>query len=115
MNTWRIVGSHERAVSPSEVLSTGTVLQPRTVWPSDWTIFSKRSSRRLRLIRSRGRKTSPHPYSPGAGKDDLGLLARLLQERVRHLHQHAGAVAGVRLGAGGAAVVEVLQQLDAPA
>jgi hypothetical protein len=31
---------------------------------------------------------------------------------VRHLQQHAGAVAGVGLGAGGAAVVEVAEDLQ---
>jgi hypothetical protein len=41
------------------------------------------------------------------------LLRHLLEERMRHLQQDAGAVAGVDLAAAGAAMVEVLQDLDA--
>ena len=40
------------------------------------------------------------------------FLRDLLEERVRHLHQHAGAVAGVGLAAAGAAMVEIAQDLD---
>ena len=32
---------------------------------------------------------------------------------MRHLHEHAGAVAGVDLAAAGAAMIEVLEDLDA--
>ncbi|MDF3022347.1 MAG: hypothetical protein K0Q92_3650 [Steroidobacteraceae bacterium] len=41
------------------------------------------------------------------------FLGHLLQEGVRHLDQHAGAVPGVHLGAAGAAVIQILQDLDA--
>ena len=41
MNTWRMNGSLALAVSPSEELLVGTVRQPRSVCPSDWTICSK--------------------------------------------------------------------------
>jgi hypothetical protein len=41
------------------------------------------------------------------------LLRHLLEEGVRHLHEDAGAVAGVDLAAAGAAMVEVLEDLDA--
>ncbi len=54
----------------------------------------------------------PLPYSPARGQRDARLAAHLLVERVGHLQQHAGAVAGVDLAAAGAAVVEVLQDLD---
>ena len=54
----------------------------------------------------------PPPYSPAAGSGMRALLAHLLVEGVRHLEQHAGAVAGVDLAAAGATVVEVLQDLD---
>ena len=36
----------------------------------------------------------------------------LLEEGVRHLDEHAGAVAGVGLAAAGAAMIEVAQHLD---
>ena len=55
----------------------------------------------------------PLPYWPGSGSVMRALLGHLLEERVRHLHQHAGAVAGVDLAAAGAAMIEVLQDLDA--
>jgi hypothetical protein len=41
-----------------------------------------------------------------------GERQHLPQEAVRHLHQNARAIAGVRVGAGGAAVFEVHQQLE---
>ena len=80
MNTWRIAGSQDRAVSPSAALFVGTVRQPSTVWPSDWMICSNRSSSRRRLVMLRGRNTSPLPYSPGPGSVDARLLAHLLEE-----------------------------------
>ncbi len=55
----------------------------------------------------------PQPYSARLGQLDARLLARLDQEPVRHLHQHAGAVAAVFLGAAGAAVIEVHEDLQA--
>src|SRR5208283_3923926 len=48
----------------------------------------------------------------GLRQDDAQLPAGVLEERVRHLDQDARAVARVRLGAGRAPVVEVLQDLD---
>ena len=113
MNTCFMNGSHDLAVSPSVELRVGTVRQPSTVWPSDCTICSKRSSMRRRTVGLRGRKTMPQPYSPGARHDDAGLLARLDQKLVRHLQQHAGAVAGVHLRAAGAAVVQIREDLQA--
>jgi len=67
MNTWRMNGSLHLAVSPSAALLVGTVRQPRTGWPSDWMICSKRSSSRRRWVTLRGRNTSPLAYSPGPG------------------------------------------------
>jgi hypothetical protein len=48
----------------------------------------------------------------GPGQRDPGLAAGVGQEAVRHLHQDAGAVAGVLLAAAGAAVLQVQQHLD---
>ena len=53
------------------------------------------------------------PYSPGSGRLMRAFLTTFLEEGVRHLHQHAGAVAGVDLAAAGAAMIEVLEDLDA--
>ena len=52
----------------------------------------------------------PTAYSPGGGRSKSTLGA---QQRVGDLDQDAGAVAGVRLGAGGAAVVQVVQRGEA--
>ena len=40
------------------------------------------------------------------------FLADLQQELVRHLDQHAGAVAGIDLGAASAAVIQIGQDLE---
>ena len=112
MNTCRMNGSHERAVSPSMPLLVGTVRQPSTARPSDCTTCSNFCSTWRRTVGLRGRKMMPLPYWPGRGQRDARLAAHLLVERVRHLQQHAGAVAGVDLAAAGAAVVQVLQHLD---
>ena len=51
----------------------------------------------------------PTAYARGCGQLEVDDLA---EERVRDLQQDAGAVAGVRLGAGRAAVLEVAQRGD---
>ena len=53
---------------------------------------------------SSGRKALPTAYAPASGSVEAGFGA---QERVRDLEQDAGPVTGRRVGAGGAAVVEV--------
>src|SRR5690606_36501452 len=47
------------------------------------------------------------------GKLEAELLRRGGQELVRHLQQHARAVAGIRFGAAGTAVIEVREDLQA--
>ena len=59
-----------------------------------------------------GEEDQAGPVLAGLGKGDPGLLADLLEEGVGNLDEDAGAVAGVRLAAGRAAVVEVLEDLD---
>ena len=54
----------------------------------------------------------PTPYSPGAGSAMPSLSHSLAEKRVRHLHEDAGAVAGVLLAAAGAAVLQVEQDLE---
>ena len=55
----------------------------------------------------------PTPYSPGArqGEAELGAFAR--EELVRNLDEDAGAVAGLRIAAAGAAVRQVDENLNA--
>ena len=83
-----------------------------TCWPSDCTTCSNFCSTARRTVGLRGRKMMPLPYSPAGGQRDASLAADLLVEGVRHLDQHARAVAGVDLAAAGATMVEVLQYLD---
>ncbi len=68
----------------------------------------------LRSSRSRGRKTMPTPYSPSRRQREAELLAGVGEEVVRDLHQDARAVAGSRVAAAGAAVLEVAQDLRGP-
>ena len=49
----------------------------------------------------------------GVGQGEAGLLGGVHAEGVRHLEEDAGAVAGVGLAAGGAAMVEIFEHLDA--
>ena len=109
MNTCRKVGIASRASAPSDESSVGTSRQPSTVRPSASTIFSHRLARRggvARRLRQEG--------------DARGVAARLgqlevdhgAQELVGNLKQDARAVAGVRFGALGAAVLHVQQRRD---
>ena len=59
-----------------------------------------------------GQEHEPRAVAAGAGQRDAGAARLLGQEGVRHLHQDAGAVAGVLLAAAGSAVLEVQQHLD---
>jgi hypothetical protein len=54
----------------------------------------------------------PTPYSPGAGQCDALRGHLLAVQRVRQLDQDAGAVAHQLVGTDGAAVVQVLQDLQ---
>ena len=114
MNTWRTNGSDALAVSPSEELSVGTLRAPRYTWPSACTTRANTSSILRRCVALRGMKMLPAAYMAGLGQVDARVfLGHLLEEGVRHLHEHAGAVAGVDLAAAGAAMIEVLEDLDA--
>jgi len=53
-----------------------------------------------------------HPIAAGGRQLDPELVAFLGEEGVRRLQEDAGAVAGVLLGAGSAAVLEVEQHLE---
>ena len=86
----------------------GTSRQPRTRRPSSAAISSIRWPGLGDLPRRRrGGTPCRRRTRLAAGSSKSHDLA---QERVRDLHQDAGAVTGVRLGAGGAAVLEVAQR-----
>ena len=53
--------------------------------------------------------SAPTAYSPGLGQREAEPVRLLGEELVRDLHQDAGAVAGARIGADRAAVLEVAQ------
>ena len=50
---------------------------------------------------------APTAYSPGVGQGEAELLAFPDEEAMRDLRQNAGAVAGARIGADRAAVLEI--------
>ena len=53
--------------------------------------------------------SAPTAYSPGLGRREAEPVGLLGEELVRDLHQDAGAVAGARIGADRAAMLEVAQ------
>ena len=55
----------------------------------------------------------PTPYSPGGGQGEAELRALAREKLVRDLDQEAGAVAGFRIAAAGAAMRQVDQDLNA--
>ncbi len=63
----------------------------------------------FRHAASRGMNSAPMAYSPGCGSWKPSSLCLAGEEGVRDLHQDAGAVAGARVGADGAAMLEVAQ------
>ena len=106
-------GCELRATRPMAAPSMGVSRQPSTVSPSSRTMRSmtpSHCSRALRLHRQEG-----HAHAVLArgrqGEAELGALAR--EELVRDLDQHAGAVAGFRIAAAGAAMRQVDQDLNA--
>ncbi len=59
-----------------------------------------------------GQEDDPAAVLAGRRKREPRLAAHLLVEGVRHLDQDTGPVAGIGLGAAGAAMIEVLQDLQ---
>ena len=113
MNTCRMNGSHDFAVSPSIELLLGTVRQPSTVWPSDCTICSKRSSMRRRSVGLRGRNTMPQPYCPGSGNSMRAFLQASTRNRCGICSSTPAPSPVSVLGAAGAAVIEIGEDLQA--
>ena len=99
-------------ISDSEELSTGTERQPSSSRPSSLTTRVHTRSQWARRRSSRGMKMWPTRVAAGRGQREAELLALLLEEVVRDLNEHAGAVAGQRVGAHRAAVLEVGEDLE---
>ena len=107
-NSWRKNGMHVAGgLARRGRRSPGTSRQPRTLRPSSAAIALDRAPRRRRArSSSSGRKAMPTAYAPGRREVEVDDRA---QERVGDLGEDARAVADERVGARGAAVVEVAQ------
>ena len=110
MKTCMWKGSVGFTVSPSVELSTGmSERQPRMLRPSCAATSSKvlrTSSRRFGVARHEQRADAVFAGLRQRDAERLGLAG---EELVRDLHQDAGAVAGARIGADRAAMLEVDQ------
>ena len=116
MNTWRISGIALRASGPGAARHRpGTRRQPSSSCPSSRTTFSKQLlDTRCAARTSRGQEDHADAVRAGARAASMrGALGLAAEERVGNLHQDAGAVAGERIAAAGAAVREVAQHLEA--
>ena len=115
MNTCRMTGSTSFVRTESPLLSVGTSRQPSRIWPSLATARSISCSHAIRDAGSFGRNTMPTPYWPTAGSVRPCAPHARAQERVGKLDQDAGAVALQRIGAGRAAMRQVLEDRERPA
>ena len=114
MKTWRRIGSFLRTAGDIGISrSTGTSRQPSSTWPSALMARSSSCSQARREACSLGRKIMPTPYSPGGGSSTPCAGHLLAVQRVGQLDQDAGAVAHQLVGAHRAAMVEVLEDLQA--
>jgi hypothetical protein len=91
---------------------TGTSRQPSSTWPSALMARSISCSQARREACSLGRKIMPTPYSPGGGSTTPCLAISSRYSWSGNLDQDTRAVAHQLVGTHGAAVVEVLQDLQ---
>ena len=108
-NSWANCGITPSAVAPRQSGWIGTSRQPRTVSPSSAAISSIWVRVLATASSSPGRNAVPTAYARAGGSSKPASVADGAQERVGDLHQDAGAVTGVGLGARGTAVLEVAQ------
>ena len=109
MKTWRTNGSDALAVSPRYRLSVGTLRQPRQVWPSSATIASIIFSNCRALLALVRQENHADAILARVRQLKTQTGAGVFEKSVRHLHQDAGAVAGILLAAASAAVIEIFQ------
>ena len=110
MNSCSMAGATARAVVPASRSSTGTRRQPSGVWPSAATTASMNALEVGALDPVAGQEADGDAVAAALGQLEVHAAA---QQRVGHLHEHPGAVARGRIGAGGAAVLEVGDHGDA--
>ena len=89
--------------------SVGTSRQPSTRWPSSCAVRSSSEHSSAAADRVGRQEAHRDAVAPALGQLEVDDRA---QELVGHLDQQARAVAGVGVGAGGAAVLEVRDRLD---
>ncbi len=100
-------GAERRAMVPQAPGTTGTSRQPSTRWPSAVTLCSIRAIARSRGAGVLGQEAHAHAVPAGIRQVHAALPA---QERVGELDEDPRAVAGVRVGALGAAVLQLLER-----
>ena len=105
-------GSTATALGPTSRSSVGTSRQPSTSWPSSITISSNSVSNPLAHRRVAGKEHQAGPIATLGRQGDPDPAGFFSKEPVRHLHQDAGAVTGVRLAPAGTAVEQVDEQLQ---
>jgi hypothetical protein len=111
MNTCSMTGLAARAEAPRLESSPGTTRHPRTACPAAATVRSINCRSRSRSVASlAGRRAPRRTRLRAAGEPEI--RGDLPQKAIRHLHEHAGAVAGIRFAAAGAAVQEVEEDLE---
>ena len=107
-------GAAARAPWPRSAASAsvGTTRQPTSAWPSSAQIAATIALQRSRSAASVGKNTTPAANLPGAGNVTAKLSLRdPRQKLVGQRRDHAGAVAGVRLGAARAAMIHAAQEV----
>ena len=112
MNTCMWNGSVGFTDSPSEELSCGTSRQPSSVRPSCGDLLGVDVQDDLPPFRIVRHEHEADRVVAGLGQRDAELVGLAHEELVRRLHQDAGAVAGARVGADRAAMLEIAQDRD---
>ena len=110
MRTWRITGANSRAVSPTWRSSTGTSRQPHRPLALGLDRLLDQLLERRAALGVGGQEADRDAVA--ARRRQLEAATAAAQERVGHLQQDPGAVAGVGVGALGAAVLEVLERVQ---
>ena len=108
----RMAGRRLRVGADSTESSTGTSRQPSTVQPSSVTAASIACSQADRSRSTRRKEHVADSVAPRIGQRESGDAANPAQESVRHLDEDARTVAGAPVARDGAAVREVVEELE---
>ncbi len=109
MKTCICVGSVGLTVSPSEELSIGTSRQPSSIRPFGLDLVGDDALDHVAPGGVARHEQRADRVLAGIGQLEADLGGLALEEGVRDLHQNAGAVAEARVGADGAAMLEIAQ------